>query len=113
MYNWNKSYLYNRRAIVLVEGQCGWTVLLKQGVPQGRVLQTTLFTLYMNDIMPDLYADDLVLWCTEKYATTANYKMQIALDKVVTWAEQWCVIINREKQLELSSHSLPKSNLPD
>jgi hypothetical protein len=23
--------------------------------------------------------------------------MQIALDKVVTWAEQWCATINREK----------------
>jgi hypothetical protein len=59
----------------------------------------------MNDLVHDrskgehtaLYADDLVLWCTEEYATTANYRMQIALDKVVTWAEQWCATINREK----------------
>jgi hypothetical protein len=63
-----------------------------------------------------IYADDLVLWCTDEYAATANYRMQIALDNVVTWPEQWCVTvtINREKkQLELSSHSLPKSNLAD
>jgi len=46
----------------------------------------------MNDLVPEppkgvhrtLYADDLVLWCTEEYATTENYRMQIALDKVVT-----------------------------
>jgi len=120
MYNWTKSYLYNRRARVLVDGQCGRIVLLKQGVPQ-RVLPPTLFILYMNDLVPELpkgvhtalYADDLVLWCTEEYATTANYRMQIALDKVVTWVEQWCVTINRKKQLEFSSHSLPKSNLVD
>jgi hypothetical protein len=50
----------------------------------------------MNDLIPKLpkgvhttlYADDLVLWCTEEYATTATYRMPIVLDKVVTWAEQ-------------------------
>jgi hypothetical protein len=59
----------------------------------------------MNDQIPELpkgvhtalNTDDLVLWCTEEYATKANYRMQIAFDKVVRWAEQWRVIINREK----------------
>ena len=45
------------------------------------------------------------LWCTEEYATTANYRMQIALDKVVTWAEQWYLPLTEKKQLELSSYS--------
>ena len=53
----------------------------------------------MNDLVPEppkgvhiaLYADDIALWYTAEYATTANYRMQIALDKVVTWAEQWRV----------------------
>jgi hypothetical protein len=40
-----------------------------------------------------IYADDLVLWCTEEYAATANCRMQIALDNVVTCAEQWCVTV--------------------
>jgi hypothetical protein len=80
---------------------------LEQRVLQGGVLPLTLFILYLNDLIPELpkdvhttiYADDLVLWCTEEYAATANYRMQIALDKVVTWGEQWCVTItlNREK----------------
>jgi hypothetical protein len=71
----------------------------------------------VNDLVPEppkgvhtaLYADDIALWCTAEYATTANYRVQIALDKVVTWAGKWRV----KKQLELSSHSLQKSNLPD
>ena len=73
MYNWTKSYLYNRRARVLVDEQCGRKVLLKQDVSQGGVLPLTLSILYMNDLIPELpkgvhtaiYADDLVLWCTE------------------------------------------------
>ena len=105
MYRWTKSYLHNRRARVLVDGRCGRKVLLRQGVPQGGVLSPTLFILFMNDLVPELpkgihaalYADDLVLWCTEEYATTATYRMQQALDKLTAWTNTWCVTINKEK----------------
>ena len=105
MYKWTNSYLKNRRARVMVDGKLGKKILLKQGVPQGGVLPPTLFILFMNDIvseMPNgvniaLYADDLVLWCSEEYTTTAKYRIQKALDKVETWAREWCVTINREK----------------
>ena len=105
MYQWTKSYLHNRRARVMVDGHCGRKVLLRQGVPQGGVLSPMLFVLFINDIVSELpkgvhaalYADDLVLWCTEEYATTATYRMQMALDKVSAWADKWCVSINRDK----------------
>ena len=105
MYRWTKSYLHNRRARVMVDGYCGQKVLLRQGVPQGGVLSPTLFILFINDLVPELpkgvkaalYADDLVLWCNEEYATTARYRMQLALDVLTTWAKSWCVTINREK----------------
>ena len=105
MYRWTKSYLYNRRARVLVDGHCSHKVLLRQGVPQGGVLSPTLFILFVNDLVPELpkgvhaalYADDLVLWCSEEYATTATHRMQLALEKVAGWTETWGVTINREK----------------
>lgn len=105
MYQWTKSYLYNRRARVMVDGRCSRKVLLRQGVPQGGVLSTTLFILFINDIISELpkgihaalYADDLALWCTEEYATTASYRMQIALNTVSAWADRWCVTINKDK----------------
>ena len=69
MYKWTNSYLYNRRARVLVDGKLGRKILLRQGVPQGEELPPTLFILYINDLVPELpngvqsalYADDLVL----------------------------------------------------
>ena len=105
MYQWTKSYLHNRRARVLVDGYIGKKVLLRQGVPQGGVLSPLLFILYINDLLKEmpkginaaLYADDLVLWCSEEFTTTATYRMQSALDKLTTWTNNWCVTINKEK----------------
>ena len=64
-----------------------------------------MFILFINDIVAELprgvhaalYADDLVLWCSEEYATTATYIIQTALENVAAWAESWCVTINRDK----------------
>ena len=105
MYKWTKSYLQNRRARVKVNGHYGRKVLLRQGVPQGGVLSPTLFILFINDIVTELpkgvhaalYADDLVLWSTEEYASTASYRMNKALEIVSSWTERWCVTINRDK----------------
>ena len=105
LYRWTKSYLHNRRARVSVDGKKSKKVLLRHGVPQGGVLSPTLFILFINDLVAELprgisaalYADDLVLWCSEEYATTANYRMQQALNTIHGWAQQWCVSINKEK----------------
>ena len=105
LYNWTKSYLHNRKARVYVDGKKSKKVLLRHGVPQGGVLSPTLFILFINDLVAELprgisaalYADDLVLWCSEEYATTANYRMQQALNTIHGWAQQWCVSINKEK----------------
>ena len=45
--------------------------------------------LFTNDLVPELpngihaglYADDLVLWCTEEYATTATHRVKLAPDR--------------------------------
>ena len=73
----------------------------------------------MNDIVPGppkgvytaLYADDIALWCTAEYATTANYRVQIALDKVVTWAEQWRVKNNWNSLHTLSKNPIWQTNI--
>ena len=105
MYQWIKAYLFNRRARVSVDQTLSKKFLLRHGVPQGGVLSPTLFLLFINDLVAELpkgikaalYADDLVIWCKEKHATTATYRMQQAADKLNAWAENWCVSINKEK----------------
>ena len=105
MFVWIRSYLFNRRARVEVDQVRSKKVLLRHGVPQGGVLSPTLFLLFINDLVAELptrtkaalYADDLVIWCKEEYATTATYRIQQAADRLCTWAETWNVAINRDK----------------
>ncbi len=49
--NWNsESYLSNHKQFVAIEGTNSETLQIKTGVPQGSVLGSPLFTIYMNDI---------------------------------------------------------------
>ena len=105
MIRWIQSFLHNRRTRVSIDGVQSRKVLLHQGVPQGGVISPTLFLVYINDLVKDLpagvkaalYADDLALWCTDEYTTTANVRMQQATDLLMTWAEKWHVTINTDK----------------
>ena len=93
MFNWIKSYLYNRRANVSVDRVHSKKILLRHGVPQGGVLSPTFFLLFINDLISELakgvkaalYADDSVMWCKEECATSATYRMQLAADKLNSW----------------------------
>ena len=105
MYSWIKSYLHNRRARLTVDNAKSKKVLLRHGVPQGRVLSLTLFLIFINDLIkqfPDavkcaMYADDLVLWCKEEHATTAQLRLQEAVNILSRWTQDWCVKINKTK----------------
>ena len=105
MYKWITSFLHNRKARVTVDGKQSRKFTLRHGVPQGGVVSPTLFLIFIDDLLSRLpkgikaalYADDLVLWCTEEHATTATYRMQQAANALATWAEEWIVSINKEK----------------
>ena len=99
MFKWIQSYLFNRRARVSLDQLSSRKILLRQGVPQGGVL------VFINDLVSELprgvkaalYADDLVLWCKEEHARTANYRIQQAIDQLTAWTEDWCVTVNKDK----------------
>ena len=61
--------------------------------------------MFINDLVSELprvvraalYADDLVLWCKEEHVSTANYRIQQAIDQLTAWTEDWCVTVNKDK----------------
>ena len=105
MLKWIQSYLFNRRAQVSLDQLSSRKILLRQGVPQGGVLSRPLFLVFINNLVSELprgvkaalYADDLVLWCKEEHASTANYRIQQAIDQLTAWTEDWCVTVNKDK----------------
>ena len=68
-------------------------------------LHTFHYVMFINDVVKELpkgvkaalYADDLVMWCTEDHAATATYRMQMALDKLSAWTDKWCLHILKDK----------------
>ena len=50
-----------------------------------------------KNIQGAIYADDLALWCREEYITTANYRLQQALQVIESWARSWLVKVNEKK----------------
>ena len=87
MLKWIQSYLFNRRASVSLDQLNSRKILLRQGVPQIGVLSPTLFLVLINDLVSELptgvkaalYADDMVIWCKEEHARTANYRILQAI----------------------------------
>ena len=104
MYPLISQYLTLRIAPVHVDETCSRKKTLG-GVPQGGVLEPSLFTVFINDIVRDMpckvqgviYADDLFLWCSEEYLTGANYRLQQALNILEGWTKRQLVKINLRK----------------
>ena len=125
MFCWIKSYLHNRRARVVIDNTKSKKILLRHGVPQGGVISPTLFLVFINDLIKKFpspvkcatYADDLVPWSTEEYATTVKVRLQEATNILSSWAQDWCVKINKTKSFTtlftLSTKSKPMKIMLD
>ena len=93
MFKWIKSYTHNRRARFVMDNNRSKNILLCHGLPQGGLLSPILFILLTNDLVKQLpifvnsvmYADDLVMWSTEKYAATAQIRLQAAINVLLNW----------------------------
>ena len=101
--HWFGSYLSNRVQRVTIDGcHSSWTYL-RAGVPQGSVLGSLLFLLYINDltnfistIIP-LFADDAVILGHGTNIHTLCNSLQYDLFKINEWADQWLVKFSPEK----------------
>ena len=91
-YNWFESYLSNRCQVTVCNGTKSSPETVQIGVPQGSILGPLLFTLYINDL-PDylehcdvtLYADDTVLFISDKSLHNIKSYMNSDLEKLNNW----------------------------
>ena len=103
LYDTLKSYLSDRKQVVVVDGKKSSVADVQSGVPQGSRLGPLLFIIYMNDIIHDIesdiliFADDTSLFATGSDPAETAAKLNRDLEKISKWAKKWKVQFNAKK----------------
>ena len=103
------SFLSNRPLRVVMDGKSSQEYPVNAGVPQGSVLDPTLFLPYINDLLDDvicniaIYADDTTLYFKCELASDLWQQLKLAaelesdLRDAVDWGRKWLVDFNARK----------------
>ena len=76
---WIQDFLMSRTQVVVVDREESKTAAVTSGVPQGSILRSALFAVYINDLpeklqsTPRLFADDCLLY--RVIESTADYEL--------------------------------------
>ena len=97
-----QSYLIGRTQRVRINGHFSESVNVTSGVPQGSLLASLFFVIYVNDlpescraVIPLLCADDAKFISVNK----SSLVCQIDLTRVMKWSEQHKLPLNVKKML--------------
>ena len=95
-----KSYLSNRKQRVIINGFESEWGLIEVGVPQGSVLGTLLFLIYINDLENGIisnvnfFADDTSLFSIVTNPTLSAFELNSDIKVIENWAYQWKMLFN-------------------
>ena len=91
---WFRSFLIGRRQRVKINNSLSVWAKVSSGVPQGTILGSLMFLIYINDIAENLdancrlFADDCLIYKT--YNTPEETKiLQNDLYKLGFWSDKW------------------------
>lgn len=116
--DWFKSYLYNRNQFVVVNGHSSSLTNITTGCPQGSVLSSLIFLLYIDDMhrcTPNLhfthYADDtLVYYMHDSFQSLSNI-LNSGLNDISIWLKCNKLLLNTDKSNYLIFSN--KKSIPD
>ena len=95
-----KSYLSKRKQRVVVNGMASDWGNINSGIPQGSVLGTLLFLIYINDLENGIkssikfFADDTSLFSIVNNPITSAENINNDLKLISRWATQWKMSFN-------------------
>nr|VZH97840.1 unnamed protein product [Spirometra erinaceieuropaei] len=99
---WIRSFLTGRSQAIHVSDQQSAEVAVWSAVPQGSVLGTTLFLVYVHDCANELnfdaamFADDIKMWSTIR-SEVDEARLQTNLDHLEQWSKDWLLPFNVNK----------------
>ena len=97
------NYLSGRKQRVVLPGEASDWVNIIAGVPQGSILGTLVFLIYINDLVEDiqstirLFADATSLYIIVDSPDNASNTLNQDLAKIFSWADRWLVLFNPKK----------------
>ena len=97
--NWIEQWLTDRRQRIVVDGEASSWKSVLSGVPQGSVLGTMLFLVYIDDLEEGItgnilkFADETKLFRKTKEIGDKK-KLQYDIDKLARWSEKWQMSFN-------------------
>ena len=101
--NWFKSYLTNRRQLVVINGIKS-ELILKYGVPQGSVLGPLLFLIYINDLHKSIkfsrvrhFADDTNIVIDNSSPKQLQKQLNLDLKNLCNWLKANKISLNASK----------------
>ena len=89
------DFLKDRKQRVVLNGQNSSWAHAEVGVPQGSILGSLLFLIYMND-SPDNLSTNVKLFALVHDITTSSCDLNYDLNRVREWAFQWKISFNPE-----------------
>ena len=123
--DWFRSYLSDRKQVIIVNGLRSSETPLDFGVPQGSVLGPVLFILYTtpltqlidsHSVRHEIYADDTQLNHSDSLSNYDNliHSLQDCVTDVKHWMSQDMLKLNDDKTeaLQFSPPSVDPSTLP-
>ena len=99
---WIKSFLSNRKQMVVIEGENSDWANVKSGIPQGSVLGPLLFVAYINDMpkcitsLCNIFADDAKVYRKIQNINDTT-SLQHDLNNMFDWSQKWQLPFNETK----------------
>ena len=115
--SWFRSYLYDRKQRVVLQGVCSDWIPVTSGVPKGSILGLLLFLVYCNDAQDyiqakstlALFADDSKLYRSLHYPNSSTF-LQEDLNNIHKWSTDMKMTmtmhISRKKLLSHTRYTL-------
>ena len=116
------DFLRNRKQTVVLNEQVSTWTNVNAGVPQGLILGSFLFLIYINDLADELssntklFADETSLFSVAHNRDSSAAELNNGLAKISHWAQQWKMIFNTDPRKQahevISSRKVNKESHP-